>query len=99
MSEKISSRPHYSIPLGEVENGVVSISTEWQSYFDDLDFSINLFLGDSLVLEQYTVATVPIASDNFLGIIGVTDEVGGATPAWSDGTNWLRFKDGAIITT
>lgn len=99
MSEKISSRPHYSIPFGTVENGVVTVADEWQSYVDDLDFSINLFLGDSIALEQYTVATVPPVADNLLGIIGITDEVGGATPAWSDGTNWLRFKDGAIITT
>lgn len=99
MSEKISSRPHYSIPIGTVEEGNVTIASEWQSYIDDLDFSINLFLGDSIALPQYTVANVPPVADNLLGIIGVTDEVGGATPAWSNGTNWLRFSDGAIITT
>lgn len=99
MSEKISSRPHYSIPFGKVENGIVNVSDEWQTYFDDLDFSIDLFLGNSLAIPQYTVGTVPTASDNTLGLIGVTDEVGGATPAWSDGTDWLRFSDGAVITT
>jgi hypothetical protein len=99
MSEKTSGRPHHSIPFGTAENGVVTISDEWQAYIDTLDFSINLFLGDSLILEKYTVATVPPAEDNALGIIGITDEVGGQTPAWSNGTDWLRFSDGAVITT
>lgn len=99
MSEKTSGRPHHSVAFGTVENGAVIISDKWQAYIDTLDYSINLFLGDSLALEQYTVATVPTASDNLLGVIGITDEVGGPTPAWSDGTDWLRYKDGAIITT
>ncbi len=99
MSEKISSRPHYSIPFGKVESGVVKVSDEWQTYFDDLDFSIDLFLGNSLAIPEYTVATVPTASDNTLGIIGVTDEVDGPTPAWSNGSILLRFKDGATISS
>lgn len=45
---------------------------------------------------QYTVATVPSASTNGAGsIIYVSDEVGGACLAFSDGTNWKRAHDPA----
>jgi hypothetical protein len=43
---------------------------------------------------QYTVATVPSASTNGAGsIIYVSDEVGGACLAFSDGTDWKRVHD------
>jgi hypothetical protein len=45
----------------------------------------------------YTVAAVPPPIE--LGmIIVVTNETGGQTLATSDGTNWRRVKDGAIIS-
>jgi hypothetical protein len=46
----------------------------------------------------YTVATVPSASANTAGTIYVSNELGGATPAFSDGTNWRRVHDRAIIS-
>jgi hypothetical protein len=45
----------------------------------------------------YTVATVPPPIEASM-IIVVTNEVGGQTLAVSDGTNWRRVKDGAIIS-
>lgn len=48
---------------------------------------------------SYTVATVPSASASGAGaIIHVTNESGGATGAESDGTNWRRYADRAIIS-
>lgn len=48
-------------------------------------------------LRSFTVATVPSAA--FDGrLIYVTDEAGGEVPAFSDGTNWRRFTDRAIIS-
>ena len=49
-------------------------------------------------LATYTVATVPTAADYTQGLIYVSNEAGGATPAFSDGTNWRRFADRAIIS-
>lgn len=49
-------------------------------------------------LATYTVATVPAAADYTQGLIYVSNEAGGATPAFSDGTNWRRFADRAIIS-
>lgn len=47
---------------------------------------------------SYTVATVPSAATSGAGArIYVSDEVGGATPAFSDATNWRRYADRAII--
>lgn len=48
---------------------------------------------------SYTVGTVPSASTNGAGsIIYVSNETGGATPAFSDGTNWRRVADRAVIS-
>lgn len=51
-----------------------------------------------LILASYTVATVPTASEWAGSLIYVSDETGGATPAWSNGTNWKRVYDGATVS-
>ena len=51
-----------------------------------------------LVLKSYTVATVPTAGDWTNGIIVVSDEAGGLTVAFSDGTNWRRVQDRAVVS-
>ena len=49
-------------------------------------------------LKNYTVATLPSASVYPYGTIYVTDESGGAQPATSDGTNWRRHTDRAVVS-
>lgn len=49
-------------------------------------------------LQEFTVATLPAPSEWRGGLIHVTNEVGGAQPAFSDGTNWRRVTDRAIVT-
>lgn len=51
-----------------------------------------------VVMPSYTVATVPSAATFARGHIWVSDESGGATGAQSDGTNWRRYSDRAIIS-
>lgn len=46
----------------------------------------------------YTVSGVPAASSNTDGVVIISDETGGRTIATSDGTNWRRVADGAIIS-
>ena len=53
--------------------------------------------GDTIVLPTYTVAGVPAVGANARALIYVSDETGGATVAFSDGTNWRRVQDRAII--
>lgn len=51
-----------------------------------------------LVLPTYTVAGVPSAATYARGLIYVSNETGGATVAFSDGTNWRRAQDRAIVS-
>lgn len=69
-------------------------SPAFQLYLDDLTLLVN---ADRIALNNYTVATVPAASSGY-GLIMVTDETGGATPAFSDLTNWRRTSDRAVIS-
>ena len=48
--------------------------------------------------KTFTVATAPTAADYPRGVIYVSDETGGATLAFSDGTNWRRVQDRAVIS-
>ena len=59
-----------------------------------------LVLSGSIRPATFTVGTLPSAAANGPGAqIVVSDDVGGLVPAFSDGTNWLRSTDRAIITT
>jgi hypothetical protein len=52
-------------------------------------------------LREYTVVTLPSVTNSQAGLSGlivVTDEVGGRTLATSDGVNWRRVADGAIVS-
>lgn len=49
-------------------------------------------------LKEYTVATVPSAVTYKAGLIAVTNETGGYTVAFSDGTNWRRVQDRAVVS-
>lgn len=49
-------------------------------------------------IPSFTVSTVPSVASYVRCIIYVTDESGGATLAFCDGTNWRRVTDRAIIS-
>lgn len=51
-----------------------------------------------LKLSSYVVASLPDASLWVGSMIYVSDESGGATMAFSDGTNWRRVQDRAIVS-
>lgn len=57
------------------------------------------FITDEIpLLKSYTVAGVPSAATYAQGLIYVSNEVGGAVPAFSDGANWRRVTDRAVIS-
>ena len=58
----------------------------------------NIVFNAVPVVPTYTVAGVPSASTYARGIIYVSNETGGATIAFSDGTNWRRVADRAIVS-
>ena len=71
----------------------------FQQLLDQLQQVLNdCVLGQALVLQTYTVATVPAAASWLNGVIIVSDETGGRTIATSDGTNWRRVSDGAVVS-
>jgi hypothetical protein len=49
------------------------------------------------IAPTYTVTTLPNA-DPSAQLIYVSNESGGAVMAFSDGTNWRRMTDRAIVT-
>ncbi|HEY9815210.1 MAG TPA: hypothetical protein V6D20_05320 [Candidatus Obscuribacterales bacterium] len=51
-----------------------------------------------VLVPKSTVSALPSATTYDGGIIIVTDEVGGEVLAFSDGTNWLRTTDRAIVS-
>lgn len=56
-------------------------------------------ISGSMRLPTYTVAGVPSASTHGAGaMIYVSNESGGAVVAFSDGTNWRRVTDRAVIS-
>jgi hypothetical protein len=77
--------------LGSVEDTALILT--------DLEFIVTsgVFYPTQLVLPPYTVMTLPSASPSGQ-MIYVTDESGGAVPAFSDGTDWRRVTDRAVIS-
>ena len=55
-------------------------------------------MSGPLVLPTYTVAGVPDVATYARGLIYVSNETGGATIAFSDGVNWRRVQDRAIVS-
>lgn len=74
-------------------------SPSMQLFFDELVLQINgQLLGPALKLTSYTVAGVPKAESWTGSMIFVSDESGGAVPAFSDGLNWRRTTDRSVIS-
>lgn len=84
--------------LSRISAGVVGVGTGAQGSTAGSLSLTNLLAAGYLKSGSYTVATVPSASAAGAGArIYVSDETGGATPAFSDATNWRRYADRAII--
>ena len=66
---------------------------------DNADVFVALVVSENGYPEapEYTVATLPSVG-NGGGMIMVTDETGGYVQAFSDGTNWRRSTDRAIVS-
>jgi predicted Rdx family selenoprotein len=59
--------------------------------------AINQLITRAPTLQEYTVATLPDAGGDFR-LIYVSDEAGGAIPAFNDGTDWRRVTDRAVVS-
>ena len=68
-------------------------TSQFQALLEAIELEIN-----NPRLPSFTVATVPTVTESEARIIYVSDESGGATIAFSDGINWFRVQDRAIIS-
>ena len=48
--------------------------------------------------KSYTVSTLPAAATYPRAVVYCSNETGGATLAFSDGTNWRRVQDRAVVS-
>lgn len=93
------SKPAHGLPIADLIEGEVFSNSAFQIYLDDITEKMNQFLlGPAVMLMSYTVTSVPTASELTGGIIYVSDETGGPVVAFSDGTDWRRVTDRAIIS-
>lgn len=67
-------------------------------YIADMGRQVERAFEDARRLERFTVATLPDATAFRSVLIIVTNETGGEIPAWSDGTNWRRVSDRAVVS-
>jgi hypothetical protein len=51
-----------------------------------------------IALPRVTLARLPAADRSRGVMVVVLDESGGEVPAWSDGTNWRRVTDRAVVS-
>jgi hypothetical protein len=66
---------------------------------DEIDRRVRRLEQPSIqILSEFVVADLPAPAKVRYGMIFVLDEVGGAVPAFSDGTNWRRVTDRAIVS-
>ncbi len=49
-------------------------------------------------LNAYVIARLPSAAASKWQMVIVLDETDGEIPAWSDGTNWRRVTDRAVVS-
>lgn len=91
---------NYSPPPYNIKN---LMSRVWLDWFN----LTHQRLGEGpLLIQGYAVASLPTASehasvsasDPFSSLIFVYNEAGGATLAFSDGTNWRRVQDRTIVS-
>jgi hypothetical protein len=74
---------------------VTAQAGDYSAYYARVDGTAS---SGPVVLASYTVAGLPSASP--AGQFAyVTDETGGAVPAFSDGTDWRRVTDRNVVTT
>ena len=70
----------------------------WQTICEALNLSVETDANLLFQAKSYTVLTLPTAATYPRGVIYVSNEAGGATLAFSDGTNWRRVQDRAVVS-
>lgn len=107
MAQKVSTSPallSITPPPPNVSAIITFLRTFLQALFDVLrKHALRLNAAavadgsEMFAVMPYTVATLPVTA-TLWSIVGVSDEAGGSTLAFWDGTNWRRFADRAVVS-
>lgn len=110
MANKVNTSPNLPTPINlsstfNVSNFLTGLMAALISELRDHALRVNAMLaGDGseaasapVRLKTYVKTALPDAAKYVNGMIIVSNDVGGLTPAFSDGTNWRRTADRAII--
>lgn len=101
---KLQRAPSLTQAGTDPRTGLSALIARLSHLFAEISTSVNLLydrIGPDVPsgpLATYTVATVPSAAEHVRKLIYVSDETGGPTVAFSDGTNWLRVQDRAVVS-
>jgi len=110
MANKVSISPYLPLPLNLTSFAAISpfatdlvnaLLVELREHAFRLNFAS---MGDGtevpsapVRMNSYVKTALPDAATYPAGLIYVSNDVGGAVPAFSDGTNWRRVTDRAVI--
>lgn len=70
---------------------------EWKDWATRLVQALGQPQAAPISLPAFSKTKLPSAKEGKFHMILVSDEVGGSIPAFSDGTNWRRVTDRAIV--
>lgn len=111
MAKKVNQSPSLPIPIALTSIGAISqwATTLIQQLSNEIrDHAVrlnNMTAADGteaatapVPFKSYPKASLPDAATYINYMIIVSDDVGGLTPAFSDGTNWRRTADRNIIS-
>lgn len=106
MANKVNQSASISSPFNLTLDWATQLVNTLTSEFRDHALRLNAALmGDGseaasgpVVYKSYVKAALPSALKYKNGLIIVSDDVGGLTPAFSDGTNWRRSADRNVIS-
>lgn len=98
-SNNITSYNRTSSGYGSLAIDALTIQLRPSASVKLLADATQVTISGSLKLPSYTVGTVPAAGTHGAGaMIYVSNETGGAVPAFSDATNWRRVTDRAVVS-
>lgn len=93
-----TNKPTRDIPAELTKGRSILVISFFKTLADSLYFLWYDFTKGLIKFPSYTVSNLPDAQKNIRRVIYVSDETGGATLAFSDGTNWRRVQDRAIVS-
>lgn len=105
MINPVPTTPNMPSPFfSDVDSFVVNLVQQLFGIFTDYANAINSLIAmhnapfEPVLLPTYVKTALPSAVTYINSMIIVSNETGGLTPAFSDGTNWRRVADRAIVS-